>query len=81
MQVSEGKRDQACPDEYSQSVQNGVAERWVGSIRREMLDHVIPLNDQHLMRPSLEYVRSYQDDGTHLGLHKQTPGSIDRNAT
>src|SRR6516164_7111842 len=28
--------------------QNGVAERWVGSVRREVLDHVIPLNDQHL---------------------------------
>jgi putative transposase len=28
--------------------QNGVAERWVGSCRRDMLDHVIPLNEQHL---------------------------------
>src|SRR5688572_26352669 len=28
--------------------QNGVAERWVGSCRREMLDHVIPLNEQPL---------------------------------
>ena len=25
--------------------QNGVSERWVGSCRREMLDHVIPLNE------------------------------------
>ncbi len=30
--------------------QNGVAERWVGSVRREVLDHVIPVNDQHLRR-------------------------------
>jgi len=28
--------------------QNGIAERWVGGCRREMLDHVIPLNEQHL---------------------------------
>src|SRR5262249_11236255 len=42
--------------------QNGVAERWVGSIRREMLDHVIPLNERHLIRLSLEYVRYYHDD-------------------
>ena len=55
--------------------QNGVAERWVGSIRREMLDHVIPLNERHLMRLSLEYVRYYHDDRTHLGLNKQTPGA------
>ena len=30
--------------------QNGIAERWVGSCRREILDHVIPLNEQHLRR-------------------------------
>ena len=54
--------------------QNGVAERWVGSIRREMLDHVIPLNERHLMRLGLEYVRYYHDDRTHLGLNKETPG-------
>ena len=33
--------------------QNRVAERWVGSVRREVLDHVIPLNDQHLRRPGV----------------------------
>ena len=55
--------------------QNGVAERWVGSIRRDMLDHVIPLNERHLMRLSLEYVRYYHDDRTHLGLKKETPGA------
>jgi len=27
--------------------QNGTAERWVGSVRRELLDHVIPLNETH----------------------------------
>jgi thioesterase domain-containing protein len=30
--------------------QNGTAERWVGSCRREMLDHVIALNEQHQRR-------------------------------
>jgi putative transposase len=28
--------------------QNGVAERWVGSCRRDLLDHVIILNERHL---------------------------------
>ena len=27
--------------------QNGVAERWIGSCRRELLDHVIPLYESH----------------------------------
>jgi hypothetical protein len=30
--------------------QNGIAERWVGSCRREILDHVIPLDEEHLRR-------------------------------
>ena len=36
--------------------QNGTAERWVGSCRRELLDHVIPLNEPHLRRLIGEYV-------------------------
>ena len=31
--------------------QSGVAERWVGSCRRDLLDHVIVLNELHLKRP------------------------------
>jgi transposase InsO family protein len=30
--------------------QNGVAERWVGSCRRDLLDHIIALNERHLKR-------------------------------
>jgi len=37
--------------------QNGVAERWVGSCRRELLDHVIPLNEHHLRRLLRDYIR------------------------
>jgi hypothetical protein len=46
---------------------NGVAERWVGSVRRDLLDHVIPLNQRHLRRLLAEYIRYYHDDRTHLG--------------
>jgi transposase InsO family protein len=53
--------------------QNGVAERWVGSCRRDLLDHGIVLNEQHLKRPMSEYVRYYHEDRTHLGLAKDTP--------
>ena len=53
--------------------QNGVAERWVGSCRREMLDHVIPLNAQNLRRLGREYLAYYDEDRTHIGLEKQTP--------
>ena len=30
--------------------QNGVAERWVGNCRRDLLDHIIPLSEKHLKR-------------------------------
>lgn len=55
--------------------QNGVAERFVGSCRRDLLDHVIVLNERHLKRLMNEYVRYYHEDRTHLGLGKQTPES------
>jgi putative transposase len=35
---------------YRSPWQNGVAERWVGSCRRDLLDHVIVLNERHLKR-------------------------------
>jgi transposase InsO family protein len=53
--------------------QNGVAERWVGSCRRDLLDHVIILNERHLKRLMAEYVHYYHGDRTHLGLAKDTP--------
>jgi len=58
---------------FRSSWQNGVAERWVGSCRRDLLDHVIVLNERHLRRLMKEYVRYYHDDRTHLTLAKGTP--------
>ena len=48
--------------------QNGVGERWVGSCRRDLLDHVIVLNERHLKRLLSEYVLYYHKDRTHLAL-------------
>jgi putative transposase len=53
--------------------QNGIAERWVQSCRRDLLNHVIALDEAHLRRLLSDYVRSYQEDRTHLGLKKETP--------
>jgi putative transposase len=55
--------------------QNGVAERWVGNCRRDLLDHVIVLNERHLKRLMTEYVHYYHEDRTHLALEKGTPTS------
>jgi transposase InsO family protein len=53
--------------------QNGVAERWVGNCRRDLLDHVIVLNERHLRRLMTAYIRYYHEDRTHLALEKRTP--------
>jgi len=54
--------------------QNGVAKRFVGTCRRDLLDHVIILNERHLKRLMAELVRYYHEDRTHLALAKKTPG-------
>jgi putative transposase len=53
--------------------QNGIAERWVGSCRREILDHVIVLNEKHLRRLVQDYVNYHHKDRTHDSLNKDTP--------
>ena len=53
--------------------QNGVAERWVGSCRREILDHVIALNEPHLRRLIREYVGYHCQDRIHDALEKDAP--------
>jgi putative transposase len=58
--------------------QNGIAERWAESCRRDLLDHVIALHEFHLKRLLSGYVRYYLDDRTHLGLGKETPGGRSR---
>ena len=58
---------------YRSPWQNDVAERFVGSCRRDLLDHVIALDEYHLRRLMNSYVRYYHEDRTHLGLAKETP--------
>src|SRR5215813_12157014 len=53
--------------------QNPYAERLIGSIRRECLNHYIILSARHLKRTLSSYFRYYHQSRTHLGLGKQCP--------
>ena len=53
--------------------QNGHAERLIGSIRRECLDHVVILGEAHLRRVLANYAAYYNELRTHRSLTKDTP--------
>jgi len=54
--------------------QNGHAERLIGSIRRECLDHIVVFGEAHLRRILAAYAGYYNDLRTHLSLDKDAPG-------
>ncbi|MCP4598976.1 MAG: transposase, partial [Proteobacteria bacterium] len=58
---------------YRSPWQNPFVERVIGSIRRDCLDHMIILNEDHLTRILKSYFEYYHKDRTHLGLDKDTP--------
>ncbi len=53
--------------------QNAYVERFIGSIRRECLDHVIVSNAAGLQRVVTDYVAYYMRSRTHLSLNKDAP--------
>jgi len=55
--------------------QNGFAERLIGSIRRECVDHIVVLGETHLRRILRTYARYYNDIRTHWSLNKDAPVS------
>ena len=55
--------------------QNGFAERLIGSIRRECLDHIVVFGEAHLRRILRSYACYYNDIRTHRSLDKDAPAS------
>ncbi|TVR43381.1 MAG: hypothetical protein EA402_09800 [Planctomycetota bacterium] len=53
---------------------NAYAERFIGSLRRECLDHIVALNDSHLRHVMREYIQHYNTERPHQGIGNITIG-------
>jgi transposase InsO family protein len=53
--------------------QNGIAERLIGTLRRECLDQMMIFSEAHLRRILSAYVAYYNQTRPHLALHKDAP--------
>jgi hypothetical protein len=52
---------------------NSFAERWLCSAREECLDHVLILNERHLLRVLQTYIEYYNSRRPHQSLEQQAP--------
>jgi transposase InsO family protein len=52
---------------------NAIAERWIGTVRREPLDRMLILNRRHLEAVLAEYVRHFNDHRPHRALDQAAP--------
>ncbi len=57
--------------------QNPYVERLIGSVRRECLDHVIVLGENHLRRILRSYIDYYHEDRSHQSLNRRPPKGRD----
>ena len=66
-----GIRDR--PTSFRSPWQNAYAERLIGSIRWECIDHVVVFGERHLRHVLLLYMGYYNGTRTHLSLNKDAP--------
>jgi putative transposase len=52
---------------------NAIAERWIGTVRRECLDHLLITGPRHLAAVLREYVEHYNTHRPHRSLHQHPP--------
>ncbi len=63
------------PTAYWVPKMNVICERFLGSVRRECLDHLLILGEAHLRRALREYVQYFNDARPHQGIQQRIPTS------
>ena len=69
--ASEGMRILRTPVRAPQA--NAIAERWIGTVRRELLDRILIINRRHLTAVLAEYVAHFNDHRPHRALSQAAP--------
>jgi putative transposase len=57
---------------------NGICERFMGSLRRECLDHILIHDDRHLERVTTEYTAYFNQERPHQGIEQRIPDQYDQ---
>ncbi len=57
---------------------NGVCERFMGSLRRECMDHILIHDDKHLRRVVTEYAAYFNQERPHQGIEQRIPDQYDQ---
>ncbi len=60
---------------------NAIAERVIGTLRRECLDHMVILNEPHLRAVLADFARYYNTERPHRTLHLEPPQPVPRATT
>jgi transposase InsO family protein len=69
--VSSGIKELKTP--YRAPQANGICERFMGSLRRECLDHILIYDDKHLERVTKEYTAYFNQERPHQGIEQRIP--------
>jgi len=73
--VSSGIKELKTP--YRTPQANGVCERFMGSLRRECMDHILIHDDKHLERVTMEYTSYFNQERPHQGIEQRIPDQYD----
>lgn len=76
MRVAEGSRIEILKTPYRAPKANAICERFLGSVRRECLDHILFLGERQLYEVIKEYVRFFNEARPHQGIGQQIPKEI-----
>ena len=73
--VSSGIKELKTP--YRTPQANGVCERFMGSLRRECMDHILIHDDKHLRQVVNEYTAYFNQERPHQGIDQRIPDQYD----